>query len=89
MTKNNMVGLIVFHGAIYDENVLAERFAQALLCISPTQGGLSVPKSMGYGVPFVTRKDSITGGEIYHITPGVNGIMYVKDEELTSVISDV
>lgn len=88
VAKHNLEEHVVFHGAIYDENVLAERFAHALLCISPTQGGLSVPKSMGYGVPFVTRKDAITGGEIYHITPGVNGIMYDKDEELKSIISD-
>lgn len=88
VAQNKLEENVIFHGAIYDENMLAERFAHALLCISPTQGGLSVPKSMGYGVPFVTRKDSITGGEIYHITPGVNGIMYNKDEELTSIISD-
>lgn len=85
---HNLKENVVFHGAIYDENVLAERFAHALICISPTQGGLSVPKSMGYGVPFVTRKDAITGGEIYHITSGVNGVMYDKDEELVNIISD-
>ena len=88
VAMHNLEENVVFHGAIYDENMLAERFAHALLCISPTQGGLSVPKSMGYGVPFVTRKDAITGGEIYHITPDVNGIMYDKGEDLTSIISD-
>ena len=86
--SHNLTENVVFHGAIYDEKELAAQFAHALLCISPTQGGLSVPKSMGYGVPFVTRKDAITGGEIYHITSGVNGVMYAKDEELTSIISD-
>lgn len=88
VTKHNLTENVIFHGAIYDENVLADCFAHALLCISPTQGGLSVPKSMGYGVPFVTRKDAITGGEIYHITPEVNGIMYEKDEDLKFIISD-
>lgn len=88
VVEHKLTGRVVFHGAIYDEKVLAERFAHALLCISPTQGGLSVPKSMGYGVPFVTRKDAITGGEIYHITPGVNGIMYEKDEDLVSILED-
>jgi len=85
---HNLEGCVIFHGAIYDENELANRFTQALLCISPTQGGLSVPKSMGYGVPFVTRQDAITGGEIYHISPGVNGVVYAKDEDLTEIISD-
>ncbi len=84
----NLSENVIFHGAIYDEKVLADQFSHALLCISPTQGGLSVPKSMGYGVPFVTRKDAITGGEIYHITPGVNGIMYDKDDDLLNILSD-
>lgn len=77
-----------FIGPVYDEQILASYFQKALLCISPTQGGLSCPKSMGYGVPFVTRKDAITGGEIYHMTPGVNGIMYEKDDDLTDVLVD-
>ena len=79
---------INFVGPVYDEKVLAQYFQRALLCISPTQGGLSCPKSMGYGVPFVTRKDAITGGEIYHMTPGVNGIMYDKDTDLVNILVD-
>lgn len=77
-----------FCGAIYDEEKLKLHFQQALLCVSPTQGGLSVPKSMGYGVPFVTRKDAITGGEIYHIHDGEDGILYNSDEELPEILSD-
>lgn len=88
VSEHDLESHVVFHGAIYDENVLADIFAHSLLCISPTQGGLSVPKSMGYGVPFVTRKDAITGGEIYHINSGTNGIMYQDDTELTSILTD-
>lgn len=88
VSEHGLGSHVVFHGAIYDENVLADIFAHSLLCISPTQGGLSVPKSMGYGVPFITRKDAITGGEIYHINSGVNGIMYQDDTELTSILAD-
>lgn len=84
----HLEGKVVMHGAIFDEQILAEQFSKALLCISPTQGGLSVPKSMGYGVPFVTRKDAITGGEIYHITPGVNGIMYDNNDDLVKILID-
>ena len=79
---------VVFHGAIYDEKELAQLFSASLLCFSPTQAGLSVPKSMGYGVPFVTRRDAITGGEIYHITPGQNGVVYEKDEDLLPIMLD-
>lgn len=85
---NGIAADINFIGPIYDERVLAPYFQKALLCISPTQGGLTCPKSMGYGVPFVTRKDAITGGEIYHMTPGINGIMYEKDKDLTDILID-
>lgn len=84
--ENHLEGKVVLHGAIFDEKVLAHHFSEALLCISPTQGGLSCPKSMGYGVPFVTKTSAITGGEIYHITPGVNGIMYDEDDELEKIL---
>lgn len=84
--ENNLEDKVILHGAIFDEKVLAQHFSEALLCISPTQGGLSCPKSMGYGVPFVTKTSAITGGEIYHITPDVNGIMYQKDEELAGIL---
>lgn len=85
---NNLSDKVTFTGAVFDEKELSKHFAEALLCISPTQGGLTCPKSMGYGVPFVTRKDAITGGEIYHITSGVNGILYDEDKELTCIIED-
>ncbi len=90
-TQANQLGIsdkVDFTGAIYDEQILAKEFQQALVCISPTQGGLSVPKSMGYGVPFLVRKDAITGGEIYHITPDENGIMYEKDDDLKNIMKD-
>ena len=85
---NQLEGKVVLHGAIFDEIELAKHFADALLCISPTQGGLSVPKSMGYGVPFVTKSSAITGGEIFHITPGDNGILYDEDKELSGILVD-
>ncbi len=87
--ENGFSHFVMFTGAIYDERKLAEHFKRAILCFSPNQAGLSVPKSMGYGVPFVTRKDAITGGEIYHITNGVNGIMYEKDDDILKIMEDV
>lgn len=86
--ENHLEDRVILHGAVFDEKELANHFSEALLCISPTQGGLSCPKSMGYGVPFVTKTTAITGGEIYHITPEVNGIMYQNDGELSKILVD-
>lgn len=86
--EHDLQDKVIFHGAIYDEKEIAKIFQQSLLCFSPTQAGLSVPKSMGYGVPFVTRKDAITGGEIYHISNNVNGVMYESDDDLPNIMTD-
>jgi glycosyltransferase involved in cell wall biosynthesis len=79
---------VVFHHAIYDEAVLSRLFQQSLLCISPHQAGLSILKSFAYGTPFVTRRDAITGGELYNIRNGENGILYELDTELAPILSD-
>ena len=85
---NRLSEQVIFHGAIYDEKKLATLFHSSLLSFSPTQAGLSVPKSMGYGVPFVTQADAITGGEIYHISSGINGLVYEDDKELSLIMID-
>lgn len=77
---------VVMTGAIYDENVLKDYFLSSLLCISPKQAGLSVQKSLGYGVPFVTRPDAITGGERFDIHDKENGFFYQTVEELADIM---
>ena len=77
---------IVLTGAIYDEDKLKDYFLTSLLCISPKQAGLSVQKSLGYGVPFVTRPDAITGGERFDIIDKENGFYYQTTGELADII---
>lgn len=77
---------IILCGAIYDEDTLKYYFLNALLCISPKQAGLSVPKSLGYGCPFVTRPDAITGGERDNVINGYNGVFYNSIEELAKIM---
>lgn len=86
--KNNISSKIEMLGAIYDEELLKNIFSHAIVCISPKQAGLSVLKSMGYGVPFITHKNAITGGEIFNINEN-NGIIYKDQSELKNIILDI
>jgi glycosyltransferase involved in cell wall biosynthesis len=79
---------IELKSAVYNEKELSSYFASAIVCISPDQAGLTVLKSMGYGVPFVTMHNSITGGEIFNIEDGVNGLLIKSFSEIKSVILD-
>lgn len=84
-----LTDIVTFHGAVFDSKKLSEFYSNALCCVSPFQAGLSVCTSMGNGVPFVTRASAITGGEIFHITNGVNGVLYQNDDALADIIVDV
>ena len=77
---------IVMVGPIYEEEILKNYFLTSLLCISPKQAGLSVQKSLGYGVPFVTRPDAITGGERFDVLDKKSGFYYQSLEELVDIM---
>jgi len=87
--KNNLNGKIKMYGAVYDENKLEFIFKNAIACVSPSQAGLSVLKSMGYGVPYVTRFDAVTGGERFNIINNVNGVFYNDVLELVEILCDI
>lgn len=80
---------IILHGAIYEESILAKMFTSSIACLSPGQAGLSVLKSFGYGVPFITHKNAITGGERLNISHDENGILFNEDSELTQILVDI
>lgn len=80
---------VVLHGPIYDEDQLASFFLRSLACISPGQAGLSVLKSMGYGTPFITTRNAITGGERLNIEDGINGVLYHQDSDLEAILVDI
>ena len=86
---NSMQDLIILRGAIYDIKEKAKYFAQALACISPKQAGLTVLESMGYGVPFVSSKNAITGGELFNVHNGIDGVVMESEDELAAVVKDI
>lgn len=78
-------GRVEMPGRINDPVELAPYYARALVSVSLSQAGLSVLQSMGYGVPFLTIRDSLSGGETHNITDGVNG--FVVDDNNTAISS--
>jgi glycosyltransferase involved in cell wall biosynthesis len=87
--SNDMEEKICLLGSIYDVKEKSNVFRRALACISPSQAGLSVLESMGYGVPFITHKDAITGGEAFNITNGVTGLRLNNLDVLGETILDI
>lgn len=84
--KYDLIDDIELIGAIYEEDELKEFFLHSIICVSPKQAGLSVLKSLGYGVPFVTRTDAITGGEKTNIKDGETGIFYNSEKDLVDIL---
>lgn len=87
--NKDMQDLVEMMGAIYDIDEKAHFFARAYACISPQQAGLSVLESMGYGVPFVSAKNAITGGELLNVHDGVDGVVMENESHLSDVIKDI
>lgn len=62
-------------GQINDPQELGRYYSEAIASISFGQAGLAVLQSMAYGVPFVTKRNAVSGGEISNITSWVNGVL--------------
>lgn len=76
-------------GSVYNLKEKSILFKKAYACISPKQAGLAVLESLGYGVPFVTMYNSITGGERFNISDGENGLLMSSIDQLANIISDI
>jgi glycosyltransferase involved in cell wall biosynthesis len=90
VNENKLDDLIKFHGRITDSDLIEGFFRRSFACISPNQAGLSVIESMAYGVPFVTSKYPISGGEYNAIIEGANGFFFDGTVNgLTQVLEDI
>ena len=87
--NNQLSSKITLYGSVYDDNLKARIWSEAIACISPQQAGLSVLESMGYATPFITTRKAITGGEIFNIKNGENGVLLDDVGGLVDVILDI
>lgn len=81
--KLNLSDRVLFLGAINDPVTLIEYYQKAIFCTSYGQAGLFVLQAFGNGVPFLTKKSAISGGEKYNIQHSLNG--YFLGEELSEL----
>jgi glycosyltransferase involved in cell wall biosynthesis len=77
----DLTGNVTLTGKIEDSRLLAPYYSNALASVSFGQAGLAVLQSMAYGVPFITKVNAISGGEISNIENGKTGIL-CEDSEL-------
>lgn len=79
----NITHRVEFIGQINDTSKLNEYYYDSFISISFGQAGLSVLQSLGFGVPFLTKKNAISGGEITNIKNNVNG--FLCDDNIQSL----
>ena len=87
--ENKLQHRVQLINGIYDLEKLKNYFDEALVCISPMQAGLSVIMSFGFGVPFLTLKNSITGGERLNIENNKNGILFEDIKHLKYILNNI
>lgn len=88
--KYNIKNRVKFKGKILDEEILKKEFHKSFATIHPQQAGLSVLHSFSYGVPFITSKNTITGGEADNIKNNLTGILYEGGiDQLKDIIIDI
>ena len=72
---------VQFAGRITDPSMLKSYYKEAIVSVSFGQAGLSVLQSLGFGVPFITKINAISGGEITNIKNNVNGFLCEDNQQ--------
>lgn len=73
---------IEFLGRINEPEMLRNVYSESIVSVSYGQAGLSVLQSLGYGVPFLTKVNAISGGEKSNIKDGLNSV-FCDDDPLS------
>lgn len=66
---------VEFINKINNSNELSYYYLQSLCSLSFGQAGLSILQSFGFGVPYLTKTNAISGGELYNIVDSYNGLL--------------
>ena len=66
---------VLLVGQIDDPFKLEGYYKCAIASVSFGQAGLAVLQSMAFGVPFITKKSAISGGEKFNIIHNYNGLL--------------
>lgn len=80
VVENALIDSVIFHGAIYDEELVGEILTHCDLCISPGEVGLTSIHCMQYGVPVIThgtKENQMPEFEI--IVEGITGDFFEED----------
>lgn len=72
LAVENKIQLI---GRINKTELLQAYYQKAIFSVSYAQAGLGVLQSLGYGVPFLTNENAISGGEISNVINTETGIL--------------
>jgi len=73
-------------GRVVCGSMKAQIFSKAYFVVSPYQAGLSVVEAFSFGVPYITHKDAITGGESLSIRNEENGVLFGNISDLPGVM---
>lgn len=73
--KYQLEDSIILPGKIMTFEAKLPYFQRSIMTISPKQAGLSVLESFSFGVPFMTYKNAISGGEHLNIIHKENGLL--------------
>lgn len=72
---NQLNDKVILLGKINCPEILFYHYSSSICEFSPLQAGLSVQRAFGHGIPFLTTKFAISGGEIDSIIDGNNGFL--------------
>lgn len=82
----NLTDKIILPGIINEPSILKDFYKEAIASISYGQAGLSILQSLGFGVPFITHNEAISGGEIFNIIHEYNGFLCKSEYDLEKYI---